>query len=94
MTEESTDTQTSALDLARKKLSADPSTDIIQLNPSKWGWWTCRELAKELGVSVNSVQRDAQKGRIVARKPAWLGCWLIPAVEVQRLLEQDNQTNA
>ena len=80
-----------ALQQAKEKLTADPSTDISQLNPSKWGWWTCQELAKELGVSVHTIRDGAKNGRIVARKPAWLGCWLIPLVEVQRLLEQNKQ---
>lgn len=82
---------TGALQLAKEKPSADPSTDISQLNPSKWGWWTCQELAKELGVSVHTIRDRAQSGRIVARKPGWLGHWLIPAVEVERLLKQAHQ---
>lgn len=87
------ETTVNTLEQARVKLSADPSTNISQLNPSKWGWWTCQELASELGVSVYAVRRDARNGRIVARKPSWLGYWLIPAVEVKRLLEQASQTN-
>ena len=81
------------LEQARQKLSADPSTNLRQLNPSKWGWWTCRELANELGLPVRTIRDRARSGSILARKPAWLGYWLIPAVEVQRLLEQASQTN-
>ena len=87
------ETTVNTLGQARAKLSKDPSTNISQLNPRKWGWWTCKELASELGVPVDTIRDRALNGRIIARKPAWLGYWLIPAVEVKRLLEQASQTN-
>ena len=69
-------------------LSADACTRISLLDPARWGWMTCQEAAQALGVTPQAIRRAAREGRILARRPSWLGKWLVPSCEVERLLEQ------
>lgn len=62
---------------------------LSRLDPSAHGWLTAAEVAEALGLTVRAVQKAAQQGRIVARKPGWSRGWLIPAAELARLVEAE-----
>lgn len=69
--------------------SADGCAKVSQLDPARWGWLTASEAAAELGVTPQAVRKAAREGRIIARRPAWLGKWLVPSSEVERILDED-----
>lgn len=68
--------------------SADGFAKVSQLDPARHGWLTASEAAEEIGVTPQAVRRAAREGRIIARRPAWLGKWLVPASEVERILAE------
>ena len=70
-------------------LSADGSAKVSQLDPARWGWMTASEAAAELGCTAQAVRKAAREGRIIARRPAWLGKWLVPSGEVERILAEE-----
>ena len=68
---------------------SEASTRISLLNPSRWGWLTAEEAGEALGVTAQAIRRAAREGRIAARRPSWLGKWLVPSSEIQRLLAEE-----
>ncbi len=69
-------------------LSADACTKVSQLDPARWGWLSASEAAAELGITPQAVRKAAREGRIIARRPAWLGKWLVPSSEIERILAE------
>lgn len=69
-------------------LSADGFAKVSQLDPARWGWLSASEAAAELGITPQAVRKAAREGRIIARRPAWLGKWLVPSSEVERILAE------
>ncbi len=68
--------------------SADGFAKVSSLDPARWGWVTASEAAAELGVTPQAIRRAAREGRIIARRPAWLGKWLVPSSEIERILAE------
>ena len=69
-------------------LSADGCAKVSQLDPARWGWLSAAEAAAELGITPQAVRKAAREGRIIARRPAWLGKWLVPSAEIERILAE------
>ena len=69
--------------------SSIPAQKLAQLDPGAHGWATAAEVAEALGLTVRAIQKAAQQGRIVARKPRWSKGWLIPLSELDRLIEAE-----
>ena len=66
-----------------------PAQTLSQLDPSAHGWATVADVAQALGITPRAVCKACQAGRIMARKPAWAKGWLIPASELDRLVEAE-----
>ena len=48
-------------------------------------WWTVAELARELGLSEETVRRHCRAGRIVAVREDWR--WVVRDDEVRRVCQ-------
>lgn len=68
--------------------SASPAFSPSALDPHAHGWLSASEAAAELGVTPQAVRKAAREGRILARRPAWLGKWLVPSAEIERILAE------